>query len=181
MVIQINKSYTLGYVNLEKFIYGGHRSGDVIIVVSINGTLVEYEYKNKLYYVGTEMLKGCIASYEEPPKKPKKKNAPTGLLLLYQEIWNEREQVSFLSRISLFEFNVSMFAHVLAKAQNKYPKFKKNKENIILLTPHEHHLLDNGTEVQRMLYAKKHFCNWEPIYKLREELKEQYGNRYNDV
>ena len=67
-----------------------------------------------------------------------------------------------------------MFAHVLSKAQNKFYKFKLYKKNIILLTPHEHLLLDHGTIEQREMYATKTGCDWNTILELEEELKYEY-------
>lgn len=66
------------------------------------------------------------------------------------------------------------FAHVLAKGKNQYPNFKLYSKNIILLTNHEHMLLDQGSEAQREAYAKEHGCDWGKIEELKEELKEEY-------
>jgi DNA-directed RNA polymerase subunit RPC12/RpoP len=104
---------------------------------------------------------------------------PTGEKVMFEMIWNEREHKSFLTEQSLegyfgHESWFALFAHVLSKAQNKYPKFKLYKKNIVLLTPFEHHLLDHGTEKQREDYAKEYNCDWNKIYKLKEELKNEY-------
>ena len=67
------------------------------------------------------------------------------------------------------------FAHVLSKAQNKYPYFKYYAKNIVLLTPGEHALLDQGTEEARISYALDvKSANWQPLYDLREELEKEY-------
>lgn len=107
------------------------------------------------------------------------KSKPTGERILFQTIWNTRERVSFLTgqkldTVPIFLF-YNMFAHVLPKGL--YPKFRLNENNIILLTPREHHLLDFGTEDQRSSYAEKHNCSWDKVYKLRDKLK----LRYNEV
>lgn len=133
-------------------------------------------------------LKGnfCYGCNQQRLSKPKKKKFPnlvknTGQLDLFYEIWAERPHVSFLSSIQLEQYRykfVSMFAHVLSKALNKYPKFKLNKENIILLTPEEHTLLDHGWKEQRLAYAKRNKCDWEKVYGLREQLKLKYEAEY---
>ena len=70
-------------------------------------------------------------------------------------------------------------AHVLAKGQNKYPKFKFYKKNLILLTEYEHQLLDAGTIEQRQHYAEYceqngGKCDWQKLFDLKEELLEEY-------
>ncbi len=92
-----------------------------------------------------------------------------GLIELYTEIWNEREHVSFISGAPLYEFNRSLFAHVLAKG--KYKALAYDKRNIVLLTPYEHSLLDHGTEHLREKYAKENpRCDWRRLFDLRDEL-----------
>lgn len=102
---------------------------------------------------------------------------------LYFKIWQSRTQRSYLSNQRLnfaerSEFWYNCFAHLLSKSQSKYPKFKLYSQNIVLLTPEEHHLLDHGTEKQRQDYAKKYGCDWKKIYDLRDRLKEQYKKLY---
>jgi hypothetical protein len=103
---------------------------------------------------------------------------------LYKQLWDTRPHVSFLSDIEInipegsdWWFNI--FAHVLAKALNKYPKYKLYAPNIIFLTPEEHRLLDFGTNEQRLKYAEEHNCSWNKIYNLAEELKSSYPNILN--
>ncbi len=96
----------------------------------------------------------------------------TGEKLLFQTIYNTRERVSFLSGKKIFGV-VSNFAHVLPKGL--YPEYRLYDKNIILLTPQEHYLFDFGTEEQREKYTKENNCSWDEIYKLREELKEEYN------
>lgn len=109
---------------------------------------------------------------------------PTGELALFNDIWANRFHFSFLSGRDLNEFGssdfyINMFAHVLPKAQNKYPRFKLNPDNIILLHPEEHELLDNGTEEEREKYASWYGCSWDKIWKLRDKLIEEYKNETN--
>lgn len=99
---------------------------------------------------------------------------------LFDSIWSTRNRVSFVSGKNLEKYNalglyLNMFAHVLSKAQNKYPKFKLYDRNIVLLTPDEHYLLDFGTEDQREKYARENNCSWQELYNLRDYLKEEYA------
>jgi len=114
-------------------------------------------------------------------KKPKYK--ASGERTLFDSIWTTRNRVSFISGKDLEQYNalglyLNMFAHVLSKAQNKYPKFKLYDKNIVLLTPEEHYLLDFGTKDQREKYAKENDCSWQELYEFRDYLKELYNTRY---
>lgn len=98
---------------------------------------------------------------------------------MYRDIWSARPHVSFLSGKNLDEWHgtqrwYSLFAHVLNKGH--YTKYKFYQNNIILLTPLEHTLLDHGTQDQRDNYAKKNGCDWGVIYELKERLRSQYPN-----
>ena len=130
------------------------------------------KYGNATYYL-------CIPCNNKRLKEKTVPKKATGQANLFFEIWNEREHKSFLSGIPLDKFEGSnlffnLFAHVLSKALNKYPKFILNKENIILLTPEEHTLLDHGTKEQRDKYALEKNCDWDKIYKLEIILKLKY-------
>ncbi|MBN2617235.1 MAG: hypothetical protein JXR64_02860 [Spirochaetales bacterium] len=107
------------------------------------------------------------------------KKTATGELQLFELIWKERIHKSYLSGRKLEYFSVSLFAHVLPKAQNKFPKWKLNPDNIILLTEYEHHLYDNGTMSQREAYAKENDCNWTIIHNLYKELKDAYEKEFD--
>jgi hypothetical protein len=101
---------------------------------------------------------------------------------MFLEIWEERPHKSFVSGKNLDvyrrgTFFVNLFAHVLGKGA--FPRYKLNKENIVLLTPQEHHLLDAGTKDQRERYAEQNNCSWEKLYELKEKLKQQYYNEKN--
>ena len=128
---------------------------------------------------GNSTYKLCIRCNSKRLLDKKTPKKATGQRELFDEIWAERKQVSFLSnkRLSHYEntpFWFNLFAHVLSKALNKYPKFILHKENIILLTPEEHTLLDHGSESQREKYAEENQCDWDDIYDLKEKLKEDY-------
>ena len=79
-------------------------------------------------------------------------------LEMFKWIWKSRKHKSFLTDRKLdFEEGeniwYNLFAHVLSKGQNMFPLFKLNENNIILLTPYEHSLLDHGTIQQRQDYS----------------------------
>ena len=95
-------------------------------------------------------------------------------LELFKEIWAETAHISFLTNRQLKYFDIKVFAHILPKG--RYPKFKLLKENIILLHPEEHTLLDQGTEKQRLEYSNKWKCDWNQIYIKKEQLLIKYKN-----
>ncbi len=97
--------------------------------------------------------------------------------VLFNAIWERRAHYSFISGKWLGgvapEYWINCFAHVLAKG--KYPLWKLNPENIVLLTPHEHALYDQGTQEERELYQQHYpVCNWQKLFDYREELLEKY-------
>ena len=110
----------------------------------------------------------CKTHYWLYRKSLKKEKSGRDLLSFYKEIWQERQRLSYLSGEPLYEFNVSCFAHVVRKSRRSDLIY--NKENIVLLTPYEHHLFDNGTHAQREIYAQKKGCNWLTLYDLQEIL-----------
>lgn len=107
------------------------------------------------------------------------KKKPTGEKELFDDIWEDRVHKSFISGKPLdqyhgTDFYVNMFAHVLAKG--KYPKFRLEPENIVLLTPEEHTLLDHGTIAQRKKYSEENlWVDWDKLFEHREYLKEKYN------
>ena len=118
--------------------------------------------------------------WKRSDKKEKLKtyfHKPTGELAFFKEIWIKTEHKSYLSGKPLYKFSVSLFAHVLSK--NKYPKWRLNPINIVLLTPEEHHMLDQGYKEQRERYAKENNCDWNKIYELQNDLKGIYEHKYS--
>lgn len=99
----------------------------------------------------------------------------TGERELFKSVWENRAHVSELSGHKLGEPVVSMFAHLLPKGL--YPRFRLREDNIILLTPHEHYLLDFGTEEMREVYTEKYGCDWGVVYDKIEKLKIEYNER----
>ena len=115
--------------------------------------------------------------------KPKKSyfRKPTGEKEMFEEIWNERTHVSFLTDVSLDKymgspFYFSLFAHVLSKKH--FPLKRLDKDNIVLLTPREHVLFDQGTNEEREEYEYQmkqihQECRWKELYALVDKLKRQ--------
>ncbi len=98
---------------------------------------------------------------------------------IFLEAYTEANGCSMLSGIPISNPTPTSFAHILAKGRNKYYKFMYYLKNIYLLTDFEHHIYDNGTEEQRQEYSNECKsqgieCNWQKLYKLRDELKQEY-------
>lgn len=132
------------------------------------------------HYAIAQRKKSAEKNKDKPNKiqKPLKrtplsyKRKPTGELELMKSMWdNMKEHKSFISGTKINEFNVRNFAHVLPKAQNRYPKFKLHPDNIVLLTYEEHFLWDNGVREDL-----KKLPEWDKMFKLESELIEEYKN-----
>ena len=102
---------------------------------------------------------------------------------LFLKIWNSNYfKKSFLSGRYLSDFKIgmqqwySLFAHVLSKAENRYPKFRLYRKNIVLLHPEEHFLFDQGNSDQRAKYEKEYNCSFDKLERLKEELIIEYEN-----
>ncbi|MCK4666402.1 hypothetical protein KAU33_06620 [Candidatus Dependentiae bacterium] len=91
-------------------------------------------------------------------------------LKMFRVIWNTQPHISFISGKPLHNFDMKCFIHVLAKGLNKYPHFRYYQKNVVLGTWEEHLLFDQGTKEQRDDYDG----DFEPLYKLAEELKKEY-------
>lgn len=101
-------------------------------------------------------------------------------LAIFKQLWITSNRRSFVSGLFLRDFIntdlfLNCFAHVLPKAANKYPYFKYYAKNIVLLTPGEHSLWDNGTEEARISYSLDvKTANWQRLKDREQELKEEY-------
>jgi hypothetical protein len=137
--------------------------------------------EKKIFYKSGKLLERVMLCYECNRKRKNKR--ATGEKKIFDEIWEEREHVSFLSDRPLVDpfgnvihksssFYPNCFAHVLNKG--KYPHFRLKKENIVLLTPAEHFMLDQGTIQHRDNYAEATGCDWGKIFELKERLIQQY-------
>lgn len=122
-------------------------------------------------------------------KKPKglKPRKPSGEKDFFLEVWDStpiNQRKSFISGINLTRYEDTnvfhcIFSHTISKGA--YPKYKFFKDNICLLDPFEHHLLDSCTKQQRDEYAEDMKKNgitvsWDKLYKKREELLAKYPN-----
>lgn len=67
---------------------------------------------------------------------------------------------------------VNCFAHILAKGI--FPRYKLNPKNIIIVSPDEHSLLDQGTKEQRKDYEIKNNCSFDSFYTKKGELQQEY-------
>lgn len=97
-----------------------------------------------------------------------KKREPTGELALFQEIWEERPHVCFVSGDPIKEFSVSCMAHLLPKGS--YQSLRLEKENIVILTASNHYLYDHCKDQAKKL----------PMFDKLFELHEQARRRYYD-
>lgn len=122
-------------------------------------------------------------SFEKIKDKPQKfypikrtpltyKRKVTGERKLFLEIWDSiKEHKCFVTGEPIHEFHIRNFAHVLPKGQNKYPLFKLKKDNIVILEFEAHYLWDNGLRSEL-----KEQPEWNKMFELEAELKEQYKN-----
>ena len=104
---------------------------------------------------------------------------------IFDEIIATREHKSFISGVGLDEHLASILcysccAHIIPKKghlQLDFPNkaarenlLRLNPDNIVLITPHEHFLIDQGTQYQRDAYEKEHNCSFSKFYEKKEEL-----------
>lgn len=81
---------------------------------------------------------------------------------MFIEIWNERPHRSEVSSVTLgYEPKGTMFHHILPKC--KYPELAYEKDNIILMYPEEHAI------VEMDIYR------YPEVNKRREQLKQKYN------
>lgn len=101
------------------------------------------------------------------------KKKPSGQMAIFDEIWNEREHISEISRLPLHPKGHPQwhwqFSHVLSKGH--YKRFKLLKSNVVLMTPEEHFKVTNNT----------HLCKSDPAwawyFERYEQLKQQYYDK----
>ena len=55
-------------------------------------------------------------------------------------------------------------------SRKHFPHLALVKENVVLITPEEHQLLDMGTIEQRERYAGENGCEWNKIEQIKEKL-----------
>lgn len=105
--------------------------------------------------------------------KGKTTRKPTGELVLFKEIYEERGPYSQISG-EYVEFNVWCFSHILPKGN--YSRFRLDKRNIIIKTPQEHHAWHTETHKLKLL------PEWKWVFELYEQLKIEYNERkHNNI
>lgn len=117
-------------------------------------------------------------------KKEKEKSNSITQMDVFMEIWNESNKRSEISgrKLDIYYLKYlardkqsmfpNCFAHIIAKG--KESSLKTIKENILLVHPEEHTLLDQGTEKQRKKYEEEYNCSFDIFYKTKVELKKKY-------
>lgn len=113
---------------------------------------------------------------QKPRKLIRKKFNPTGEKEVFEQIARERAHVCFVTGRPIYQLTVSCYAHILEKALNKYPKYKLNPDNIVLVLPEVHTLYDHGFKEQREQYGYAE--GWAKLYNKREHLIRQYKEEF---
>ena len=112
--------------------------------------------------------------HPKPEKKVKEKKGlsykrkPTGEKEIFEQIYAERPHVCQVCGCGLGEVGPSNFPHVLPKGQNKYPKMKLDKQNILLSCPDCHFMWDNA---RSQCIGDK---DWDWVFELEACLKDKY-------
>lgn len=88
---------------------------------------------------------------------------------MFEYKWENESHICWMTGKPLVEKDIRMFAHVLRKG--KYTYFKLNPDNIRLLLPEVHDLVDNFQEHYRETYWWVDFDKW---FNLQEEIKMEY-------
>lgn len=128
-------------------------------------------------------------------KKRKPNIGAMTLKQLYYKIWIASNKKSYISGLPLegyynSAFQLDLFAHVLPKAQNKFPFFKFYGKNVGLVTPEEHFYWDDpSSQEARKQYALnietttkgKYTVDWSKFESLEEELKAEYDKFFPEV
>lgn len=94
---------------------------------------------------------------------------------MFEWIWQNRPHISEISKKDLNKVlnYFAMFAHILPKG--KYPLFRYNPENIILVRPLEHVLIDQGSASARANYVKENpSANFAVFYERKAILLSEY-------
>lgn len=163
------------------------------------GKYEAYGCGREMWLYSGGLCKRCyiLAQSKISSKTKKERNAKIPEILrdaesevsLFMDVWSNRArpdpitgELKHYSDLSNIEIKINMgddlwyncFAHILSKAQGKYPFFKLYEKNIALLTPEEHTLYDHGTESQRYFYAKTNNCSWKKIHDAALKLQREY-------
>ncbi len=103
----------------------------------------------------------------------RKYKEPTGELEVFKMIIKERGSMSQIGGDPIYNPTVSNMIHILAKGQNKYPKFILYKKNIIIGTQEEHDEYDFGSHEKLRKNPK-----WDWVFALRDELLIEYKQKH---
>lgn len=114
---------------------------------------------------------------------------------LFDTIIAERKPVSYVSGENLTPYlnsvlRYSCCAHVIPKKghlQLDFPNkqareelLRLNPKNIVLVSPWEHSLIDQGTEKKRAAYEKMYRCSFNNFYKLKQQLIDEIKKELNE-
>lgn len=97
---------------------------------------------------------------------------------MFDWVWEDRQHVSQVSGILLDDVTLyhAMFAHILPKG--KFPLYRYNPNNILLVHPLEHVLIDQGSSSARKNYVRENpTADFNVFYNKKELLLSQYPNR----
>lgn len=96
------------------------------------------------------------------------KRKPTGEIKVFRRIAIERGMFSEVSGEPIQQLRPENFAHILPKAENKYPEAKLDPENIMIMTREEHYKWDNDRK------SIEHIPIWQKVFKREAELLIKY-------
>jgi hypothetical protein len=137
-------------------------------------------------YLETIMKKSPLK--RRTPLKSKKRLAPRKRIKIskgsgesqvdmFRAIWEGRPHKCFVTGWDIDSFSssdrfINCFAHILNK--NYYKKAKFDPENIVLVHPDVHYLIDHGTKAQRTAFEEASSVSFGEFYSLQSKMKEQY-------
>jgi hypothetical protein len=138
-----------------------------------NVYILKHTYSKKYCMVCNKKRVGDKAK-EKIKKRKFYKKENTGQMIVFDRIWKTRPHMSFVSNEKLNDVLMPVyFAHVIPKAANRYPKFKLNERNIVLLTWDEHMQWDQGVRADI-----KNNPKWDKMFALEADLKLEYKALY---
>lgn len=129
--------------------------------------------------------KGCSGNTATLKIKTMKAPKPVTEKHLFDFMIQKKPPISFISGKPLTQFlnsnlRYNCCAHVIPKRGHLRLNFpsknsreqllRLNEDNIVLITPIEHFLIDQGTRDQRQQYEKENNCSFDVFYNLKEEL-----------
>lgn len=98
----------------------------------------------------------------------------TSEIQVFLYLWHKYPHISMISGRKLpVIWILSIFAHVLNKKD--YPLFRLNPDNVMMVHPDEHGLIDSGTTEQRKKYCDQYKnADFSIFYSKKELLLTQY-------